>query len=184
MLPPIEPYIRHPVEFREYDPCYPEVAQYVSSLIHARLPTVVVEHMGSTAVPGCPGRGAIDLMVLYTTEPIETLLAGLDELGFQWVQRANALPDQWPKGAGAVTYQGTQFQLHIHVHPADHPVVAERRAFRDRLRADPELLAAYVAKKREILAAGVTDPIAYTSAKGDFVQQVNTAIQDSQPLDL
>jgi GrpB-like predicted nucleotidyltransferase (UPF0157 family) len=167
--PPIAPYPRQPVSCQAYDPRAPAVAQHVANLIRTQIPTVSVEHFGSTAVPGCAGRGAIDLLILYEDEPVEAVMASLDLLGFQWVQRLNALPDQWPKGAGAVDYAGTLFRLHIHMLPADHPAVDERRAFRDRLRADPELIAAYVARKQDIIASGVTDPIAYTSAKATFV---------------
>jgi ribosomal-protein-alanine N-acetyltransferase len=52
------------------------------------------------------------------------------------------------------------------------PEVQEMRSFRDRLRADPALVAAYVASKKAILAAGVTDPVAYSIRKGGFVQGV------------
>jgi ribosomal-protein-alanine N-acetyltransferase len=46
------------------------------------------------------------------------------------------------------------------------------RAFRDRLRADPALVAAYVAAKRAILDAGVTDRLDYASRKAEFVEGV------------
>lgn len=168
---PILPYIRQPVEFQEYDPRAPEAAQYVIDLIQAQIPSVTVEHIGSTAVPGCAGRGVIDLMVLYGNKPVEPILTQLDALGFQWVQRANDSPDEWPKGMGAVQFHNHLFRLHIHVQPNDHPSVAEKRAFRDRLRAEPKLLAEYMKHKKEILARGTVDPIEYTAAKSGFIQQ-------------
>ena len=42
--------------------------------------------------------------------------------------------------------------------------------FRDRLRADPRLVADYVARKRRILAAAITDSIDYSIEKGGFIQ--------------
>jgi len=168
---PILPYVRQPVEFQEYDPRSAEAAQYVIDLIQAQIPSVTVEHVGSTAVPGCAGRGVIDLMILYDNKSMEGILTQLDVLGFQWVQRENDLPDEWPKGMGAVQFQEHLFRLHIHVQPSNHPSVAEKRIFRDRLRSEPELLVAYIAHKREILAKGTVDPIEYTSAKAGFVQQ-------------
>jgi len=168
---PIRPYPKQPVEFQEYDPRAPQVAQFVIDLIQAQIPGVIVEHIGSTAVPGCAGRGVIDLMILYVHEPVEPILIRLDMLGFQWVQRVNDLPDEWPKGAGAVLYQGHLFRLHIHVQPVDHPTVVEKRAFRDRLRSEPALRAAYMAHKQAILASGTVDPIDYTTAKAGFVRQ-------------
>ena len=168
---PILPYPRQPVECLEYDPRAPQAAQFVIELIQSRISKVTVEHIGSTAVPGCAGRGVIDLMILYSSELVDPILAGLDALGFQWVQRANNLPDEWPKGAGAIEYEGDLFRLHIHVQPIDHPSVAEKRTFRDRLCADAKFRAEYMARKKEIIEAGTTDPIAYTSAKAGFVQR-------------
>jgi len=165
----ILPYVRKPVEFQKYDPRVPEVAQYVTDLIQAQIPSVTVEHIGSTAVPGCAGRGVIDLMILYDTEPIEPILSQLDGLGFQWVQRNHDLPDEWPKGMGAIQHQDRLFRLHIHVQPSNHPSVAEKRIFRDRLRSEPALRDAYMSKKRTLIASGITDPIEYTSAKSGFV---------------
>jgi len=171
MTAPILPYPRRPVEYLEYDPRAPQVAQLVIDLIRSQIPNVTVEHIGSTAVPACAGRGVIDLMILYSNEPVEPILAELDALGFQWVQRVNDLPNEWPKGAGAIEYEGDLFRLHIHVQPIDHPSVHEKLAFRDRLRSDPAFCAEYMAHKRSIIESRITDPIAYTSAKADFVHK-------------
>jgi len=54
--------------------------------------------------------------------------------------------------------------------PFDAAEVARLRAFRDRLRADPEFRRAYEACKRAVLAAGVTDSVAYSEAKGAFFE--------------
>jgi GrpB-like predicted nucleotidyltransferase (UPF0157 family) len=45
------------------------------------------------------------------------------------------------------------------------------RYFRECLRADPELRAAYVAYKKKILASGVSDSVDYANAKGEFIRQ-------------
>ena len=73
---------------------------------------------------------------------------------------------------GTLEHDGAIFPLHIHVVPAGSPEVAEMRGFRDRLRADPRLVAAYVARKREIIGAGITEGHAYARAKGSFVVEV------------
>jgi GrpB-like predicted nucleotidyltransferase (UPF0157 family) len=49
--------------------------------------------------------------------------------------------------------------------------VAQKRAFRDRLRSEPALRVAYMAHKQAILASGLVDPIDYTAAKAGFVWQ-------------
>ena len=71
---------------------------------------------------------------------------------------------------GAIRHEGTLFRVHDHVLAADSPEVDQLRAFRDRLRADPAFRAAYEAKKRDILAAGITDSLDYCEAKGSFIR--------------
>ena len=55
--------------------------------------------------------------------------------------------------------------------PADSGEPGELRAFRDALRSDPELLRAYVDRKRRIIADGTTDSVAYAEVKGAFIRQ-------------
>jgi len=169
---PIMPYPKQPVTCTPYDPRAPAVATTVADMITALLPTVTVEHFGSTAVPGCAGKGVIDLMILYHDRAVELVTDQLDRLGFQWVQRQAQLPDEWPKGMGAVSYAGSVFRLHIHVLPQAHPMVMTNRAFRDQLRGDPQLIAAYVACKQSLIALGTTEPTAYTQAKMPFISAI------------
>jgi GrpB-like predicted nucleotidyltransferase (UPF0157 family) len=170
---PIKPCVRQTVACHAYEPVFPAVAMHVAGLIRDRRPAVEVEHVGSTAVEGCAGRGAIDLLVLCKKdEPLEgvqALLRDLEMLGFGWVQPIDLQSDRWPIGGGMVDYAGATYRVHIHVLPHDHPAAAERRAFRDRLRTDARFRAAYVALKEEIVASGLTDAIAYSKAKAAFV---------------
>ena len=73
---------------------------------------------------------------------------------------------------GAWDYDGETFLLHIHVIPAESDEVEGMRFFRSCLRADPELLKLYVARKQQIIASGVTDTLDYCHAKGEFMKQV------------
>ena len=74
--------------------------------------------------------------------------------------------------AGSWVHDGETFLLHVHVIPAASPEVEEMRLFRACLRADPELLEVYVAKKREIIASGATDSLDYCRLKGAFIKDV------------
>lgn len=64
-----------------YDPRAPDVAGRISQMIRERLPRVVVEHVGSTAVPGCAGKGVIDLLIAYREGELEPVKDALQELG-------------------------------------------------------------------------------------------------------
>lgn len=140
-------------------------------MIHQRLPSVLVEHIGSTAVPGCAGKGVIDLLIPYREGELEPVKDTLQELGFQRQSTRNPFPEDRPMRVGSIRYDGDTFRLHVHVVPASSGEPDELRAFRDRLRADPEILEAYVRRKREIIEGGTTDSIDYSMIKSAFVQE-------------
>jgi GrpB-like predicted nucleotidyltransferase (UPF0157 family) len=168
----IEPYFNPPVACHDYDPDAPEVAQRVALMVTHRLPTLTVEHVGSSSVPGCAGKGVIDLMLLYPPGQLEEAKGVLAELGFQRQTSRDPFPEDRPMRTGSVQYQGKRYRLHVHVLAAASQESKEMRAFRDRLRADPGLVAAYVARKREIIESGVSDSLEYVRVKGSFVQGV------------
>src|SRR5688500_10459507 len=66
-----------------FDPRAARVAQLLANLICARMPDLTVEHVGSTSVPGCAGKGIVDLMVLYPPGLLAEARDTLDALGFQ-----------------------------------------------------------------------------------------------------
>jgi GrpB-like predicted nucleotidyltransferase (UPF0157 family) len=59
--------------------------------------------------------------------------------------------------------------IHVHVVPESGPEAAELLDFRDRLRADPDLVAEHVAAKRAVLDVGVLDGVDYAEKKGKFI---------------
>ncbi len=61
---------------------------------------------------------------------------------------------------------------HLHVLTLDGSRWAEQLAFRDALRADPDLAARYQARKHELAAVHANDREAYTDGKVTFVEQV------------
>lgn len=162
-----------PVACRDYDPRAPLVAERVMALVREQLPTASIEHIGSTAVPGCAGKGVVDLMIVYRdADELAAAKDALAALGFGRQRGRNPWPEDRPMRIGTLHHDSDTFLLHVHVIPASSPQVAEQRAFRDRLRADPALVAAYVARKRAILAGGTTDGLDYSLAKGDFIEAV------------
>jgi GrpB-like predicted nucleotidyltransferase (UPF0157 family) len=165
----VRPYEEQPAACHDYDPRAAPVAARIAEIINQHLPELLVEHIGSTAVPGCAGKGVVDLMLLYPTGQLETAKALLDQLGFQHQSTRDPWPETRPMRLGAYEYDGKLFRLHAHVIAMDAPEVTELRAFRDRLRNDPALLAAYIERKRQIIAAGVTDTVDYSYSKGEFI---------------
>ncbi len=176
--PAIRPYFHQPPACLEYDPRGAEVARRIAAMIIARVPTVTVEHIGSTAVPGCAGKGVIDLMLLYPEGQLEVARETLDALGFQRQTAGHLFPESRPMRVGALKHRGQTFRVHVHVIAASSPEVTALRAFRERLRTDPQFAAAYVAHKQNVLSTGVTDPQVYTHLKGSFVEEALAAPGD------
>jgi GrpB-like predicted nucleotidyltransferase (UPF0157 family) len=143
----------------------------VARMIHHHLPHVIVEHVGSTAVPGCAGKGVIDLLIPYGEGELEPVRVTLQDLGFQRQSTRDPFPEDRPMRVGSIKFDGDTFSLHVHVVRASSDEPDELRAFRDRLRADREMLEAYVWRKREIIEGGTTDGIDYSILKGAFVQE-------------
>jgi len=166
--PVIGSYVSRPPACLNYDPRAAEVARSITALVHEHLPRLCVEHVGSTSVPGCAGKGTVDLMIAVRSEE----MAAVKELGFQRQTDGDAFPETRPMRLGAFAHDGETFLVHLHLIPADSPEVDEMRFFRACLRADPELLHAYIARKREILAGGVTDSLEYCRLKGEFIKEV------------
>ena len=164
----IENYRLQPVACYPYDPRAVEVARRVAQMITTRLPMLRVDHVGSTSVPGCAGKGIVDLMVMYPEGALEQAKDVLDDLGFQRQQVGHMFPETRPMRIGALQHDGTTFRIHAHVLSEASPEVDSMRAFRDRLRSDRQLMADYVARKSAIVDSGVREPAEYTRLKGDF----------------
>jgi len=165
----IGPYEHCPAACHEHDPRSAEVARRVAALIEPHLSGATVEHIGSTSVPGCAGKGIVDLMLVYQDGQLAAARDLLDALGLQRQSTRDPFPEERPMRIGSLLHDGAVFNLHVHVLAVSSSEVQELRGFRDRLRAEPALLAAYVAAKRAILADGCTDPVDYCYRKGEFI---------------
>jgi GrpB-like predicted nucleotidyltransferase (UPF0157 family) len=168
----IGPYESRPAACRAYDPRAAAVARQIDALISGQLPKIHAEHVGSTSVPGCAGKGIVDLMISVPDGEMENVKELLDRLGFQRQTGPEPFPEDRPMRVGSLTHEDETFLLHVHVIPAASPEAEEMRFLRACLRADSELMKAYVAQKRKIIAGSVTDSLEYCKAKGEFLKMV------------
>jgi GrpB-like predicted nucleotidyltransferase (UPF0157 family) len=155
--------------FAEYDPRAAQIAQLLKDAIEAREPRIIVDHIGSTAVPDCRGKGVIDLAVTYAAGDLELAKAVLDALGFQRQSGREPFPETRPMRGATVSALGGSFRVHAHVIERNGTEHRELMAFRDALRRDLDLRSAYESTKHQILASGITDSLDYSKAKGSFI---------------
>jgi GrpB-like predicted nucleotidyltransferase (UPF0157 family) len=167
----ILPYDAPPPRCDPPDPAASAAAAALVGFLRDRFAGAAVEHIGSTSVPGCAGKGTIDVVVLYPDGRLAAVRDAIDALGFQRQTTRDPFPEERPMRTGAFQFQGRRYLVHVHVVAAGSTEAEDLRYFRDCLRADRELLAAYVAFKKKILASGVSDPVDYAVAKGEFIRQ-------------
>jgi len=168
----IGPYVVLPAVCRNHDPRAADVARQIAAVVAQYLPHMPVEHVGSTSVPGCAGKGIVDLMIPVPDGEMDKVKELLDRLGFQHQTGAAPFPEDRPMRTGSWVHDRETFLLHVHVMPATSPEVDKMRFCRVCLRADPELVRAYVARKQEIIASGVTESVQYSRLKSEFLTTV------------
>jgi GrpB-like predicted nucleotidyltransferase (UPF0157 family) len=134
-----------------------------------------VEHIGSTAIAGCWGKGIIDLLVLYQPGDLESARAALDRLKFQRQSGPEPFPESRPMRVGNVEYLGRMHRVHAHVVESGVDEARDLIRFRDILRVNISLRRAYETEKRAILARGITKSTEYSKAKGAFIRSVLAA---------
>jgi 5-(carboxyamino)imidazole ribonucleotide synthase len=168
---PIGPYVRLRATVVPWDPQSADVAETVAAMIRERRPDLPVEHIGSTAVPGLPGKGVVDLAIATTPEDVPAVAGMLRELGFG----PQPGPDPWPASrpmlVGSLVRGETTYRIHVHVQPGPEEM-ARDVAFRDALRADPELTRAYADLKVGIVEGGLNEGHQYTYQKQAWIADV------------
>jgi 5-(carboxyamino)imidazole ribonucleotide synthase len=164
--------VRLPASVEAWDPRSLDVAATIRALIIERRPDLIVEHIGSTAVPGLPGKGIVDLAIATSPEDVPAVARLLGELGFG----PQPGPDPWPPSrpmlVGSLALDGVTFRIHCHVLP-NRDELSRDLAFRDALLADPALVEGYAALKSGIVDAGPIEPHQYTYRKQAWIADVH-----------
>ena len=168
---PVRPYERRAATFEPWDPRTVDVARELARLIDSARPGTVAHHVGSSSVPGLPGKNYVDLGVEAAPDDIPLIAEAVRSLGFVPQTDPGRFPPARPMFLGAVMHDGATFNVHLHVMPAGRGELAEQLGFRDALRAEAALRDSYAVEKQRIVehvAAG--SKMVYTLAKAGFVE--------------
>jgi GrpB-like predicted nucleotidyltransferase (UPF0157 family) len=135
-----------------------------------------IHHVGSTAVPGLAAKPTIDIVAgVRDLEKARTAFDPLREHSYEYEPHRPGIAHHFAKPPASRWWERTH---NLHLTEPGSDLWRERLAFRDALRADPELAAEYEALKLG-LAQDRRAPGAYTGDKRDFVVRVlaNVGIQ-------
>lgn len=158
------------VQLQAYDPAWAEIFRAEAALVaqhiaNTELPPLLFEHIGSTSVLGLEAKPIIDLMAGY--EP------GVDPYAYFETLQAAGYEPRGPQGVPEREYfvRGPESNRthHFNLVPVNGTFWRDHLTFRDRLRNEPTVRAAYAALKRQLVAVHPEDRGAYTAGKADFI---------------
>ena len=173
----VRKYMYRAAEYLPYDHESSRVAASVAQVIVSADGKFRVEHVGSTAVPGCWGKGIVDLIMLYPAGELDGAREILDRLGFQPQGGPEPFPDTRPMRVGTVEHLGRDYRVHVHVLEENCTEARDLIKFRDLLRGNVGLRRAYEMEKRAILSRGITQSTQYSKAKGEFIRTALAAAE-------
>ena len=162
------------VVLAEYDPAWPGLFEREAARIRGLLgdDARLVEHVGSTSIPGMAAKPVIDIVLAVPDSADEpSYVPRLEAAGY--VLRIRE-PD-WHEHR---LCKGPDTNVNLHIFSDGSSEIDRMLAFRDRLRTDPEAFGRYLAAKRELAAQDWEFTQQYADAKSDVVEAI---IAEAQP---
>jgi GrpB-like predicted nucleotidyltransferase (UPF0157 family) len=163
---------RSPIEILPYDANWPVRFAAERSLLASLFDsaTTLIEHIGSTAVPGLGAKPIIDLMVgIEALSEVVDRIPRLRAVGYEYVAEVeSAFPE---RRFFAKPSRGAA-QFHLHAVELSTPFWERHLLFRDILRSDPETAARYLALKLQLAVRFRQDREGYGAAKTAFIEEV------------
>jgi|SRR5579864_3718835 len=158
-----------PIVIEDYDPHWPEQFEVLRARIAPALGPLaaVIEHVGSTAIPGLAAKPIIDIDVLLrSAADLPEAITRLATLGY--LHRG----DLGVPGREAFRPPPDDVPHHLYVCVPESLEYARHVTFRDHLRTHPEDAGAYERLKRALAVEFGDDREAYNQAKTHFVEAI------------
>jgi GrpB-like predicted nucleotidyltransferase (UPF0157 family) len=152
----------------EYDRGWPLRFSHEAAAIRAALGAraLLVEHIGSTSVPGLSAKPIIDvLLVVYDSADEPAWLPALEAAGY-------VLRVREPDFHEHRMLRTQAKDVHLHVYSPDSPEIARNLAFRDRLRTDAADRVLYADTKRRLAARTWPTMQHYAEAKTAVIEAI------------
>ncbi len=160
---------RHAVELVDPQAEWAEKARAESGRLSAAIgdTLMTIHHIGSTSIPDIKAKPVIDLL------PIVASLAALDArearviaLGYEWLGEFGLPGRRFLR----MDLNGKRV-FNVHCYEQSNPEVTRHLAFRDYLRAHPEIAKAYEAEKIRAAAVCPDDVLAYNDQKNAWIKE-------------
>lgn len=164
---PVTPH-NAPIALAEYDPGWPVLFARERSRIRAALGSTVIllEHAGSTSVPGLAAKPIIDIVLAVPNSADEpAYVPALEAAGYVlWSREPGWFEHRMLKGPDT--------DINLHVFTVGAAEIDKMLLFRDWLRTCGADREAYLAVKRELAARSWRHVQHYAEAKSEIVEQI------------
>jgi GrpB-like predicted nucleotidyltransferase (UPF0157 family) len=143
-------------------------AQQIAAIFGSE--ALLIEHIGSTAIPGIKAKPIIDILVgVNNIESVDGFNQPMTALGYE-PRGEFGIPGRRYFSTGTVI--GGEAR-HVHVFQVDNPEIARHINFRDYLRAHPDDALAYSRLKESLAKKFANDAVSYTDGKSDFIRAMD-----------
>lgn len=157
-----------PIHLADYDPDWPRRFEQQAARIRSALGdrALLLEHVGSTSVPGLIAKPKIDVLLVVADSADEPAYVP-DLEAASYVLRIRE-PDWYEHR----TFVGTEIELNLHVFSLGCPEIDRMLRFRDHLRRDVADRERYGSAKRELVRRPWRFMQNYADAKSEVVEEI------------
>lgn len=163
-----------PVLIEAYNPDWKQRFGWEYSNLHTLFAPcgAIIEHIGSTAVPGLAAKPIIDIMLSTPClADIESRIPDLATLGYQYIPE---FEDQQPRRRFFIKEDNGKRWSHLHAVETGDDFWRTHLKFRDTLRSQPEIRQQYELLKYRLAAEFRHDREGYCDAKSGFITDILT----------
>ncbi len=161
-------------EYHPYDSQLPQVFEDIKSLINNTIPSVPVEHIGSSSIPGVGGRNVLDIAIPALTQKHEAIRSKLKEMGFE----DSPFPHYLPLLVASTTFEEKEYFILLYVVSSDNETYKNWISFRNHMRTHPDDAKEYDNTKKQVINEGYTRGDLYQNAKAPFIQKISAKIKN------
>ncbi len=158
----------NPYEFRKYEEIFPALYKNEERRVKKVIPkNSIIEHIGSTAVPGLPGKGIIDLMVSCPKTGFKKIKKALETLGYE----EGSFDENRLFLRRDARAKGVVRRFHVHVISTDNLLWHDALSFRNYLIKNPSIANEYAELKKKAVIDCNNDGKIYRSLKDAFINK-------------